>query len=261
MKTLPTHLSGNIQWLYNGSELPTLSKENNDFIIANLDPQLILREEFNDKFIKEILDPYSLLKHKFQTLRVIAEKLPEIEIQNITLALLFEDLCKAISISLSDIVDKTIQSTRLIESVYLILFTKRSLRKIVEEFSKCDSNRKNEYINIQNHYDLVSRDFFKLGLNDHGQPYSKNFENIRNELFVKREKIKDYRDNVAAHISYDKIIYLPTWLEMEAFMKYIESLISNIYFLGTYRGWGNDLDGAGLKSKETIEWFSKGLIS
>lgn len=261
MKTLPTHLNGNIQWLYNGSELPSLSKEDNDFVIANLDSQLMLREEFNDKFRREILDPYSLLKYKFPILRAVAERLPELEIQNITLALLFEDLCKAISISLSDIVDKTIRLTRLIESGYLILFIKRPLRKMVEEFSKSDPNRKNEYVNLQNQYDRVSRDFFKLGLNDQGQPFSKNFENIRNELFVKREKINDYRDNIAAHISHDKTIHLPTWLEIEEFMNYIESLISNIYFLGTYRCWGDDLDGAGLKSKETVAWFFKGLIS
>jgi hypothetical protein len=75
MKTLPTYLNGNIQWLYNGSELPILSKEGNDFIIANLDPQLILREEFNDKFRKEILDPYSLLKYNISNIKNCCRKI------------------------------------------------------------------------------------------------------------------------------------------------------------------------------------------
>ena len=130
MKTLPDIFNGNIQWLYNGTELPSLSKEDMEFVLANLDPNLLLRDEFTKKIKKEILDPYAVFKHKFITLKNIDERLPGISISNITLILLFEDSCKTIAISLSDIVDKTIALlTKFIPSKYIVLYRKNPLKK------------------------------------------------------------------------------------------------------------------------------------
>ena len=72
MKNLPPPLNRNIHWLYNGSELSSLSDEHRKYVIDHLDPWLLLREEFEQKLKTEIFDPYNVFKHKFQVIRAIA---------------------------------------------------------------------------------------------------------------------------------------------------------------------------------------------
>jgi len=260
MKTLPPSLNGNIQWLYNAAELRPLTEEDIKFVVDNLDPYLLLRDEFSQKIKTEILDPFDVLKHKFQMLWSIAERLPNISVQNISLILLFEDLCKFISISISDITDKMISLIKSITSKYTCLFKKTPLKKLVDALGNVDSTNKTQYSNLLDRHKQLSQEFFKLGLNDQGQPRPENFEVIKNELFEKRKKINDYRDTIAAHVDHKNPGYQPHWEEVKHYIDYLENLICNFYFLATYRGYGNPLDGAGIKSKETIEWFCQELV-
>jgi hypothetical protein len=259
MRTLPPFLNGNIQRLYNGAELRPLTTEDIQFVLDNLDAHYLLREEFSQKIKSEILDPFDILKHKLQILQPVALRLPDISVNNVSLALLFEDLCKFLSISIADITDKLIDLIKLITSQYICLFKKTSLKKLVEAFGNADSANKAHYSDLLGRHKQRTQEFFKFGLNEQGQPYSKNFEEIKSELIEKRKKINDYRDTVAAHVDLEKPIYLPRWEEIQHYIEYLENLICNLYFLGTYRGYGNPLEGPGIKGKETIEWFCQGF--
>lgn len=247
MKTLPAYLNGNIQWLYNGNELRPLTEEDTKFVVDNLDSLLLLRNEFTQKIKTELLDPFDILKHKFKVLNSITENLNKIDVRNITLFLLFEDLCKFMSISLSDITDKIISLTKVIPSKYLSLYKNKSLVKLVEALEVSDNVNATQYSNILHRHKRILMEFFKLGLNDKGQPLPKNFEELRNELFQKRKKINDYRDNIAAHVNHKTAVYQPQREEVKQYIDYLENIIFCIYFLATYRSYGNDLDGAGVK--------------
>lgn len=259
MKTLPPVLNGTIEWLYNGAELHPLTEEHVKFITENLDVHYLLREEFSNRIKSEIFDPFDVLKHKFEILVAVAQHLPNIFIQNVSLVLLFEDLCKFIAISLSDITDKTLSLINSITSKYTCLFKKTPLKKLVEAQSNADPARKNEYLACLSRHEQLSKTFFKFGLNGQGEPRAVNFEEIRNDLFEKRKIINDYRDRMAAHVDLKNPAYQPEWTEVKIYIDYLEEVISNFYFLSTYRGYGHPLGGAGIKSKETIEWFCKGL--
>lgn len=259
MKTLPPVLNGTIDWLYNGAELHPLTEEHVKFITENLDAHYLLREEFSYRIKSEILDQFDVLKHKFEILFAVAQRLPNISIQNVSFILLFEDLCKFIAISLSDITDKTLFLIKSIPSKYTCLFKKTPLKKIVEAQSSADPARKSEYLACLRRHEQLSKTFFKSGLNGQGQPRAENFEEIRNDLFEKRKIINDYRDRMAAHIDLKNPAYQPEWAEVKTYIDFLEEIISNLYFLSTYRSYGYPLGGAGIKSKETIEWFCTGL--
>ena len=259
MKTLPPFLNGTIDWLYNGAELHPLTEEHVKFITENLDVHYLLREEFSNRIKNEIFDPFDILKHKFGILVTVAQNLPNIPIRNVSLILLFEDLCKFIAISLSDITDKTLSLINSITSKYTCLFKKTPLKKLVEAQGNADPVRKNEYLACLSRHDQLSKVFFKFGLNEQGQPRAENFEEIRNDLFERRKIINDYRDRVAAHVDLKNPAYQPEWKDVKLYIDFLEEVISNLYFLSTYRSYGHPLGGAGIKSKETIEWFCKGI--
>ena len=208
MKTLPPFLNGTIDWLYNGDELHPLTEEHVKFIIENLDVHYLLREEFSNRIKSEIFDPFDILKHKFGILISVAQKLSNIPIQNVSLILLFEDLCKFIAISLSDITDKTLFLINSITSKYTCLFKKTPLKKLVEAQGNADPVRKNEYLACLSRHEQLLKVFFKFGLNEQGQPRAENFEEIRNDLFERRKIINDYRDRVAAHVDLKNPAYL-----------------------------------------------------
>jgi hypothetical protein len=111
MKTLAPFLNGTTDWLYNGAELHPLTEEHVKFITENLDVYYLLREEFSNIIKSEIFDPFDILKHKFGIVIAVAQSLPNIPIQNLSLILLFEDLCKFITISPSDITQNCYQSS------------------------------------------------------------------------------------------------------------------------------------------------------
>lgn len=259
MKTLPPSLNGTIDWLYNGAELHPLTEEHVKFIIEKLDVHYLLREEFSNRIKSEIFDPFDILKHKFGILVAVAENLPNISVQNVSLILLFEDLSKFIAISLSDITDKTLSLINSITSKYTCLFKKAPLKKFVEAQDNADPVRKSKYLDCLSRHEELSKVFFKFGLNEQGQPLAKNFEEIRNDLFKRRKVINDYRDRVAAHVDRKNPAYQPEWKDVKIYIDYLEEVISNLYFLSTYRSYGDPLRGAGIKSEETIKWFCKGI--
>lgn len=179
MKTLPPFLNGTIDWLYNGAELHPLTEEHVKFITENLDVHYLLREEFSNRIKSEILDPFDILKHKFEILVTVAQNLPNISIRNVSLILLFEDLCKFITISLSDITQKLLSIINSIISKYRCLFKNSPLKKLVEVFSNADSVRKSEYLTCLIRHEQLSKTFFKFGLDEQEQPRVENFEEIK----------------------------------------------------------------------------------
>lgn len=259
MKTLPPFLNGTIDWLYNGAELHPLTEEHVKFITENLDVHYLLREEFSNRMKIEIFDPLDILKHKFGILVAVAQNLPNISIRNISLILLFEDLCKFITISLSDITKKLLSIINSIASKYRCLFKNFPLKKLVEVFSNADSVHKNEYLTCLIRHEQLTKLFFKFGLDEEEQPRVENFEEMKNGLIEKRKIVKDYRDRIAAHNDLENQPHQPEWKEVKLYMDYLEEVISNLYFLSTYRSYGYPLGGAGIKSKETVEWFCKGI--
>ncbi len=253
MKTLPPFLNGKIEWLFNGSKRPLLKEEHTKFIIDNLDVHYLLREEFSNKIKIEILDPLDIVKHKFQILAIVAQSLPNISVRNISLMMLFEDLCKFIPISLSDITDKTLSLINSINSKYTCLFKKTPLEKLVEVSNNTNSVHKNLYSTHLIRYKQLTKEFFKFGLNEQGQPRPENFVEIKNALFEKRKIINAYRDQIAAHVDLENPTYQPEWEEVQLYIDYLAKVIYNLLFLSTYQDYGNPLGGIGIKSKETIE--------
>lgn len=259
MKTLPPFLNGTIEWQYNGTELSPLTEEHVKFITENLDAHYLLREEFSNRMKSEIFDSFDILKHKFEILCTIAQNLPNILIQNISLILLFEDLCKFIPIALSDITDKTLSLINSIPSKYTCLFKKTPLKKLVAAQSNTNLVRKSEYLAYLSRHEQLTKEFFKFGLNEQGQPRAENFKEIKNDLFEKGKIINDYRDRIAAHVDLKNPAYQPEWKDVKNYIDYLEKVIADLYFLSTYRSYGYPLGGEGIKSKETIEWFCKGV--
>lgn len=109
----------------------------------------------------------------------VAQNLPNIPIHNVSLILLFEDLCKFIAISLSDITDKTLYLINSITSKYTCLFKKTPLKKLVEAQGNADPVRKSEYLACLSRHEQLSKVFFKFGLNEQGQPRAENFGSSR----------------------------------------------------------------------------------
>lgn len=261
MESLPAHMNGNIQWLYNGAELPPLSDEDAKLVMDVADPLLLLRREFQSKIKVEIFDSYSVFKHNFQILKEVSSKIPTIPISNISLMLLFEDSCKVLSVALSDMTDKIIALLKLIPSKYMGLFKSTALKKLIADFSTSDPAKAPLYTDVLTRHEEISKKLFKYGMNAQGQPLSKNFELIKDDLFARKKNINEYRDNVAAHVNHEQKTYQPKWIELEEFMAYFETLVSDMYFLAVY-GNANlsiKLAGQGLKQEQTVMWFCKGL--
>jgi hypothetical protein len=194
METLPPFLNGTIDWRYNGAELPPLTGEHVKFITENYGVHYSLREEFSNRIKSEIFDPFDILKHKFGILVTVAQKLTNIPIRNVSLILLFEDLCKFIPITLSDITKKTLSLIDSIPSKYTCLFKKTPLKKLVTAQVNADPISKSEYLDCLSRHEELSKAFFPFGLNEQGQPHIKNFKKIRDDIFERRKFINDYRD-------------------------------------------------------------------
>ncbi|MCB1068559.1 MAG: hypothetical protein KDK56_10300 [Simkania sp.] len=168
-------------------------------------------------------------------------------------------MCKFIPITLSDITKKTLSLVDSISSKYTSLFKKTPLKKLVSAQVNADPINKSEYLDCLSRHEELSKAFFPFGLNEQGQPHTKNFKKIKDDIFERRKFINDYRDRVAAHVDLKNPPYQPEWKDIKIYIDYLEEVLSNLYFLSTYRTYGYPLGGAGIKDKETMEWFCKGI--
>ncbi len=270
-KKLPSSTECKTEWSYPDPEQP-LSPATIRDITERMDPYHVERTDVDLLLKKYVVDSFVICRRKFQILHLINTGIEERAKANtppsdVMMLIFFEDSLKLLTISLNDVVDKLKSFVNgHVRGRCMHLLKRNGLRQTVDTLKASVPQQASKYEARFCDYTAAWNSMFSMGPNCKGKPKEEDFSQLVDKIHEDSEKLKTYRDKVAAHVeehaSDGQAMPTLLWSELQAIIGRLECTINNLHFLLTFRSLDFEAgDGPGFRSNEsTAEAFLNAIF-
>lgn len=240
---LPERYPFQVIRLYKGEQLKPLSEEEKNEV-RYFDKLYDEREECKIKMRENILDPFCMIKMKYEITKKIltrGEKIKDILLFNF-----IEDVARQNISDLSESMTSFIKFINECMGSHTNCFKNKSQHILIQVLINGDEEKKEDF---NMHCCEIDQKREKLfgSFNSKGCPDNKSFEALKNDIEGIRLKVKTYRDKIAAHGDNEENAL--TWKMIDESLNRYTEILFDFYIVLSFeripaepRGFGIDPD-------------------